>query len=118
MHVINDDGSNAVKLTSLEGSIGRSSWSPDGSKIAYQSGGDIYVLNSDGTNIVMLTDNSGKINARDANPFWSPDGTYIAFDRSRDTDPGGWDIYVMKSDGSNQVQITSGSSAVNPDSGQ
>ena len=83
MHVINDDGSNAVKLTSLERSIGRSSWSPDGSKIAYQSGGDIYVLNSDGTNIVMLTDNSGnlgKINARDANPFWSPDGTYIAFD--------------------------------------
>ena len=55
MHVINDDGSNAVKLTFLEGSIGRSSWSPDGSKITYQSGGDIYVLNSDGTNIVMQT---------------------------------------------------------------
>ena len=36
-------------------------------------------------------------------PVWSPDGSRIAFDRSRDGD---FDIYVMNADGSGLVQLT------------
>jgi TolB protein len=61
-------------------------WSPDGTKIAFESrldvlganpGGDmeIWVMNADGTNPVMLTNNT----AHDEGPAWSPDGTMLAY---------------------------------------
>ena len=51
--------------------------------------GEIYVMNADGTNPVRLTQSEG----RDASPAWSPDGTKIAFESSRDGDN---DIYVIQ----------------------
>jgi len=53
-------------------------WSPDGTKIAFQSnreGSDIFIMDADGGNVTRLT-NNGRSNA---NPSWSPDGTKIAF---------------------------------------
>jgi TolB protein len=35
--------------------------------------------------------------------MWSPDGRQIAFASERD---GGWEVYVMDADGSNQRQLT------------
>lgn len=58
-------------------------WSPDGTKIAYDShkGGNwnVWVMNSDGTHTRQLTNNSHF----DGEPTWSPDGTQIAFVSSR-----------------------------------
>ncbi|QQS42873.1 MAG: PD40 domain-containing protein [Acidobacteriota bacterium] len=53
---------------------------------------------------------SGQVNltstpAADRYPSWSPDGKQIAFETNRN---GNWDIYVMKSDGSDQKALTSG----------
>jgi Tol biopolymer transport system component len=44
-------------------------------------------MNSDGSGLVQLTDND----VDDLNPFWSPDGRYLAFTRE---DPHNADIYV------------------------
>ena len=79
-------------------------WSPDGSKIAFQSDRDgnseIYVMNADGTNVVKLTSNT----AEDWTPAWSPDGCKIAFASDRDSECG---IYVMDTDGTNVIPLTS-----------
>ena len=45
-------------------------WSPDGLKLAFVSGGEIWVINANGTNEVRLTTNA----TADADPAWSPDG--------------------------------------------
>jgi len=53
-------------------------WSPDGRKIAFQSGpiGEeaIWLMNIDGTGKVQLTDNTSNVY-----PHWSPDGKKILF---------------------------------------
>ena len=79
-------------------------WSPDGSKIAFQSDRDgnseIYVMNADGTNVIKLTSNT----AEDWTPAWSLDGCKMAFASDRDSECG---IYVMDTDGTNVIPLTS-----------
>jgi len=51
--------------------------------------------------LIRLTEDAGI----DINGMWSPDGRYIAWVSDR---TGGWQIWVMDSDGKNQRQITQG----------
>jgi Tol biopolymer transport system component len=78
-------------------------WSPDGSKIVYESlrGGnaDIFVMSADGTGKKNLTRNA----ARDADPAFSPNGKFIVFESERDGDS---DIWRMEADGSNPTKLT------------
>lgn len=62
-------------------------WSPDGSKIAYNSGGDLYVVNADGNDNKKLAEHKsaryhgeGKVVGYVSNPVWSSDGKRILFD--------------------------------------
>ncbi|MBI4542840.1 MAG: PD40 domain-containing protein [Gemmatimonadetes bacterium] len=71
-------------------------WSPDGTKLAFASRGDIYVINADGSGLRNLT-NERALLAWD--PAWSRDGTRLAF-VSR------WDIYVVNADGSGVMRLT------------
>jgi Tol biopolymer transport system component len=93
-------------------------WSPDGSKLAFDSSrfdpfpgdavwlNDVFVMNADGTGVTRLT-NSGF----NAYPAWSPDGSLIAFasDRGGGACPYSYScelrIYVMRPDGSDVRQV-------------
>lgn len=79
------------------------SWSPDGSKIAFESDRDgnydIYVVEPDGSSFRRLT----RHRADDMGPAWSPDGAKIAFASNRD---GRSRIHMMNADGSEQTTIT------------
>ena len=92
-----------TRLTDNPTADGGPAWSPDGTRIAFNSIRDgnweIYVMNVDGSGQARLTNNS----TNDFDPAWSPDGTRIAFYSYRD---GNWDIYVMNADGTGQVRLT------------
>jgi len=90
-------------------------WSPDGTKIAFETNRDgnfeVYVMNLDGTGLVDLSNNA----ASDRQPAWSPDGTRIAFQSNRD---GNFEIYSMNPEGTDQTRLTNSPGAdVNPDWG-
>src|SRR5947208_7663956 len=57
----------------------------------------IFTMNADGSEVTQITDNQYFNFA----PAWSPDGTKIAFDTSRNN--GDSEIYLMNADGSNQA---------------
>ncbi|MCE5249036.1 InlB B-repeat-containing protein [bacterium] len=103
IRVMNADGSGVSSILAYNSY--RPSWSPDGTKIAFDTmpggnlGYEVFVMNADGSGQVNLT-NSG---AYEYSPAWSPDGTKIAFVSDRD---GRQQIYVMNTDGSGQVNLS------------
>lgn len=72
------------------------SWSPDGTKIAFNNIDGIYTVDATGGDAELLA-------ADASNPSWSPDNAKIAF--VRDTEAGK-EIFVMNADGTNQIQLT------------
>jgi len=101
------DGTGEIQLTFTDEANRTPVFSPDGTKIAFQSERDgnreIYVMNADGTNQTRLTDEE----TEDSHPKWSSDGKYIIFDSVR-ANPGlGFEnIYIMQSDGSSVTRLT------------
>lgn len=97
IEVINPDGSGRATLAG--GPNSDPVWSSDGQRIAFASTRDgnyeIYVMNADGTGQQRITSNS----VNDFSPTWSPDGSRIAFTRNDD-------IWSMRSDGTDQVNLT------------
>ncbi len=60
----------------LDGAAGHDgAWSPDGKKLLYVNGGDLYLANADGTDPIRLAGVSGYV----AMPAWAPDGQSISF---------------------------------------
>lgn len=80
------DGANKTKLTLPNESMYLyPSWSPDGTKIAfecrsYSGRPDVVVMNADGSDVAILTANTGS----SAFPQWSPKGDRIVFVSSED----------------------------------
>ena len=78
-------------------------WSPDGSKIVYERGGQIWSMNANGSGQVALTGGAGEAGTL---PAWSPDGTKIVFDSNAFTAPNGYDIFVMNPDGTGVTRLS------------
>ena len=105
IYVMNANGSGVTRLTNHPASDLYPSWSPDNSRIAFESdrsgNWEVYVMNADGSNVTNLTQNP----ASDYAASWSPDGMRIAFQSSRN---GTDDIFVMNVHGGDPVCLTNG----------
>ena len=104
LYVVAAEGGSPKALTHSTGFLGGSTWNsagqfgnwaPDGSRIAYADGGDLYVVAVPGGETTRLTDTA---EAED-NPRFSPDGNRIAYAR-------GGDVYVLSLQTDATRQIT------------
>jgi Tol biopolymer transport system component len=102
LYSVNADGSAMRRLTWSPQVEQAPSWSPDGTRIAYESslGGNfhVWVMNADGSSQTELTSGT-----QDMDPAWSPDGTQIAFARPSSN---GWNLFVMNADGSGLRRVS------------
>jgi Tol biopolymer transport system component len=113
VYTINPDGTARRQLTHVSATqaAGAPDWSPDGTKIVYESNqtGDyrIWVMNADGSGQRQLTNDPG---FADLEPAWSPDGTRILFSRCDDHLGmiAGCDLVVMNAAGTGMRRLAGG----------
>ncbi|MCK4392154.1 PD40 domain-containing protein [Candidatus Bipolaricaulota bacterium] len=97
LYVMNADGSNVRRLTTLDRHVGSPTWSPDGGKIAFIADFNVYVVNRDGTSIQNL--------APGYDLTWAPEGRKIAF-KSNKLSSGLTDIWCINVDGTGLQNLT------------
>jgi TolB protein len=110
---MNADGSAETALFDVPGAYDSApAWSPDGTRIAFESNADVaganpegdmevWVMRSDGSQPTQLTHNA----AHDEGPAWSPDGRLLAYTSGPDDTHG--DIHVMTAAGRELRRLTS-----------
>ena len=95
IHVVNSDGNDMQAITSGSNFDANPDWSPNGSRIAFNSsrddsayGAEIHTINPDGSEVKMIS------KKQSTNPVWSPSGSYILYQ----ADAGDYtsdDLYIM-----------------------
>jgi dipeptidyl aminopeptidase/acylaminoacyl peptidase len=75
IYVVPLEGGSPKQLTNGQSSSSAPRWSPDGKKIAFVTGSQLWTMDRDGDNKEQIT----KISTGAAAPIWSPDGKWIAF---------------------------------------
>lgn len=106
IYTVQADGSDLTQVTDFRSN--NVDWSPDGSRLVFQSDHqnepentpDIYLIDANGENLEEILDEPPMV---DYGPRWSPNGDLIMFVSFRS---GQGELYVMKPDGSNIIQLT------------
>ncbi len=106
------DGRDARRITRAKGYDGGPFFSPDGKRIVYRSDrrgtGDgtmqIFTNNLEGTDEKPLTDHE----VLHWCPYWHPSGKWMIYTRGLHPKDGPpvYDLYMLRSDGSKQLQVT------------
>ena len=113
IHVINQDGTGEQTLYIEEFHSADPHWVGD--KIVFTCNHSIWIMNDDGTGAIPLTFpphagvwSDAPLPYGDYDPRLSPDSGKIVFERMVDASNihGGYDLYIMNSDGSNITAIT------------
>lgn len=78
------------------------SWSPDGETLAFTDGPAVYVIGADGTGKRRVIEGNWE------NVAWSPDGSrlLLAGFPSASTNPGSFDLWTVRPDGTELIQLT------------
>jgi TolB protein len=107
LHVMNGNGTNKRRLSSVRNDALGPAWSPDGRRLAvwrihgaYNNKHSIALLNSNGTGERTLIRDGG-------NPVWSPDGRFIAFIPDRQALNSGV-VSIMRPDGRSRKKLFGG----------
>jgi hypothetical protein len=102
LFVVNADGSGLRVLTDADVHAQDPEWSPDGSRLVFSDGFDIYVVNANGTGLRKLTgrDTPGELRGGRW-PAWSPDGSTIVMARVDS-------IGLIRADGTGNRQLVGG----------
>jgi Tol biopolymer transport system component len=104
------DGSDVKRLTWAHAFAQDPAWSPDGSRIAYESSDQssfhLFVMNQDGSDRHIVPSDAALSSGDDVQPAWSPGGSQIAFSSTRSSG-GSWHIWVMNADGTNLHELPS-----------
>jgi Tol biopolymer transport system component len=99
IYSMNEDGTNVKQLTKM-GMCYNAHFSPDGKRIVFDHGYDIWIMNADGSGAANLTKTDDKL---ESFPVFSSNGNRIAFLYGWS---GGFEIATMKVDGTDQMSIT------------
>ncbi len=101
------EGGDAEALTDGLGDDRLPDWSPDGSRLVFQSfrkgTWDIWSIGSDGSGLEPLTESTFD----DREPDWSPDGSQVAFASDRS---GNYDIWVLDVSSNELTRLSQGES--------
>ncbi|HEY0174282.1 MAG TPA: SBBP repeat-containing protein [Pyrinomonadaceae bacterium] len=104
LYTVRPDGTDEKYLPGLPPFFSYPAWSPDGTKLAFNAGGDLKVANADGTGAVTVAKQVSGFNERIS---WSPDGSQIAYIGSGSS--GSVDtirtIHVAGADGSGSTRL-------------
>lgn len=92
LFVVSADGSKLVRLTTNTVYDKSPSWSPDGSRIAFERAGAVWVMHADGSHARRVVPDARA-------PSWSPDGRSIAYVR------GSGSIELARPDGTGQRRL-------------
>ena len=111
--LMNANGSNLTNITNAAIDDYDPAYSSDGTKIIFSSDGpdavspfNLWTMNPDGTNRVNLTNDSDFDHYRDY-PYYSPDGTKIAFLASFfEYNDGIYQIHVMNANGTGETNVS------------
>lgn len=102
LYLVNTNSQDNKQITNVK-YANYPSWSPDGKKIIFSSGGGLYIIGENGTGTTNIVDTPDF----EIHPTWSPDMSKIAFISQNTKDTSLYNLMVVNIDGTNLITLSS-----------